>query len=118
MTFMCHSRVLPPALWRPAIFFFAVGQLLLAFAPLMEGRFGEDTRSHVEAAGTNSHHAHDAADCTACTARGLLGAPIHTAQSAIESHQSVLLALSARDEDLGSLRESNSRPRAPPFRQA
>lgn len=118
MTFVRHSRVLPPALWRPAIFFFAVAQLFLAFGPLMEGRFGADARSHVEAADTNSHHAHNAADCTACTARDLLAAANHAAQSGADPYQTVLLARSNRDERLDSLRESSSRPRAPPFRQA
>jgi hypothetical protein len=72
MTFVPQSRVLPRALWRPAIFFFAVAQFLLAFAPLLEGRQGPDARAHVEEAGTTLHHAHNDADCAACIARGLL----------------------------------------------
>lgn len=73
MTFVPHSRVLPRALWRPAIFFFAVAQLLLAFAPLLEGRQGSDARAHVEEAGTTLHHAHSETRCAACTARVLMG---------------------------------------------
>ena len=66
--------MLPRALWRPAIVFFAIAQVVLAFAPLMEGRFGPDARAHVEQAGTNVHHAHNDADCAACTARDLMAA--------------------------------------------
>jgi len=72
MTFVPQSKILPRALWRPALFFFAVAQFLLAFAPLLEGRQGPDARAHVEEAGTTLHHAHNEADCAACTARGLL----------------------------------------------
>src|SRR5690349_9761115 len=72
MTFVPHSRVLPRALWRPALFFFAVAQIFLSFAPLFEGRDGQDSRAHVEEAGTKLHHAHDESDCAACVARGLL----------------------------------------------
>ena len=69
MTFVRTSKILPRALWRPAIFFFAVAQFVLAFAPLIEGRFGPDARAHVEQDGTNVHHAHNDADCAACTGR-------------------------------------------------
>ena len=72
MTFVPHSRLLPRALWRPAIFFFAVAQIFLSFAPLLEGRMGPDARAHVEGGGTTLHHAHNDADCAACIARGLL----------------------------------------------
>ena len=72
MMFVAQSRILPRALWRPALFFFAVSQFLLAFAPLLEGRQGPDARAHVEEAGTTLHHAHNDADCAACIARGLL----------------------------------------------
>ena len=118
MNFMRSFRVIPPALRRPAMLFFVIAQVLLALAPLIEGRFGADSRSHVESAGTRSHHAHDGADCTACAARGLLATPGHAAQSAIGSSLSSLLPLAARTENLDSQRESGSRPRAPPFRQA
>ena len=72
MTFVPHSRFLPRALWRPAIFFFAVAQVFLSFAPLIEARQGPDARAHVEELGTTLHHAHNDADCAACIARGLL----------------------------------------------
>ena len=72
MTFVPQSRILPRALWRPAMFFFAVAQILLSFAPLLEAGKGPDARAHVEDIGTTLHHAHNEADCAACIARGLL----------------------------------------------
>lgn len=84
MTFVPHSRVLPRALWRPAIFFFAVAQIFLSFAPLIEGRQGPDARAHVEESGTTIHHAHNEAACAACAARGLLGSAELASQPAVE----------------------------------
>ena len=72
MIFVPQSRLLPRALWRPAIFFFAIAQVFLSFAPLIEARQGPDARAHVEDLGTTLHHAHNDADCAACVARGLL----------------------------------------------
>jgi len=72
MTFVPHSRFLPRALWRPAIFLFAVAQIFLSFAPVLDGGQGPDARAHVEELGTTLHHAHNEADCAACIARGLL----------------------------------------------
>jgi hypothetical protein len=54
------------------MFFFAVAQIFLSFAPLLEARNGPDARAHVENAGTRLHHAHDESECAACIARGLL----------------------------------------------
>jgi hypothetical protein len=71
MTFVPNSSILPRSLWRPALFFFAVAQVLLAFAPLVEGQ-GRETQAHIEEAGISLHHAHNEAGCAACVARGLL----------------------------------------------
>ena len=118
MIFVPQSRILPRALWRPAIFFFAVAQFFLAFAPLMEGRFGADARAHVELAGTSTHHAHNDADCAACTARGLLASANIATPAAFESPRADVLAPSQQDVHLASRRESSSKARAPPFRTA
>ena len=120
MNFDRRARILPWPLWWPAICFLVVAQLVLTFAPLTEGRFGADARPHVEADGTSTHHAHNAADCVACVARGLQATANPSGQSPIESVQAVLPGPSARNENLAFLREykSKSRPRAPPFRQA
>lgn len=99
MTFVPHSRVLPRALWRPAIFFFAVAQIFLAFAPLIDGGQGPNASSHVEEAGTTLHHAHNDADCAACAARSLMASSepgsegthdlLHLGASSIASTESV-----------------------------
>jgi len=118
MTPACQSRILPSALWRPAICLIVGAQLLLSFAPLMEWQFGADARAHVEATGTSKHHAHNSADCAACVARGLLALASEAAEPTVESLRSATPVLSVRDEHLALLRESESRPRAPPIRQA
>lgn len=51
----------------------AAAQLVLCSASVLEVRFGSDARAHVEANGTRLHHAHNDADCAACTGRHLLG---------------------------------------------
>ena len=111
-------RILPSALWRPLVCLLVAAQVLLAFAPLIEWHSGPDARAHVEAAGTSAHHAHNPADCAACSARGLLGVPNRPAEPAIGSLQAAAPRLAERDEHLALFRESQSRPRAPPFRQA
>ena len=72
MTFVSRSQVLPRSLWRPALFFFAVAQIFLCFAPLLEDTQGPDARAHVEELGTTLHHGHNEANCAACTARHLI----------------------------------------------
>ena len=114
MTFVPQSRVLPRALWRPAIFFFAVAQFFLAFAPLFEAGQGPDARAHVEEAGTTLHHAHNDADCAACTARGLMASAVPAEHPAIESslaHSSIISTSSPKVEPVWT---ALSRSRAPP----
>src|ERR1700682_4824751 len=115
MTVDWRSRVVPTPLWRPAIYLLAASLLLLAFAPLTEWRFGADARPHVEAAGTSAHHAHNPADCAACSARGLLVAANQPAQAPIESSRSALPGLWPRDGRIDFLGESSSRSRTPPL---
>ena len=111
-------RILPSAVWRPLVALLVAAQVLLAFAPLAEWQFGADARSHVEAAGTSVHHAHNSSECAACSARALLAIPDQPGQPAIETLQSVAPGLGIRDAQLALLSQSQSRPRAPPFRQA
>jgi hypothetical protein len=118
MTFDRRSGVLPSGFWRAAIFLAVAAQLLLAFAPLMEGHFGPDARSHVEAAGTKVHHVHNPADCAACAARALQATATHAAAPVLEVRHHTTPRLSERDQHLIRSRESKSRPRAPPLRQA
>jgi hypothetical protein len=114
MTFVPQSRLLPRALWRPAMFFFAVAQIFLSFAPLLEGAKGPDARAHVEDTGTTLHHAHNDADCAACIARGLLSS------SELESGRddAVVASAAAKPEEaffsLTSAWTTLARTRAPP----
>jgi hypothetical protein len=114
MTFVPQSRLLPSTLWRPAIFFFAVAQIFLSFAPLIEGRQGPDAGAHVEAAGVTLHHAHNDADCAACTARHLLaGSEIANASAILVNGQlAQTFASSSRTVLLSDSHHHHSR--APP----
>src|SRR5688572_7724771 len=81
MTFVADSRLFPRTLWRPALFIFAIAQVLLTFAPVFEGRRGPGASAHVEEAGTSLHHGHDESGCVACIARGMLSEPNATGPS-------------------------------------
>lgn len=118
MTFVPHSRILPRALWRPAIFFFAVAQFLLAFAPLLEGRQGPDARAHIEEAGTTLHHAHNDADCAACAARGLLASAEPESQGNLAFSAAASVVPSTVSHSVESAWTLHSRSRAPPVQSA
>ncbi|MBA2708091.1 MAG: hypothetical protein H0U59_09835 [Gemmatimonadaceae bacterium] len=111
---MPHSRMFSRALCRPVMFVFALAQLLLAFAPLVEARAGKNAQPHVELAGTGVHHAHDDASCFACVARHLLSAsrlaepPRYALNAAVE-----LFARTAVRIDWSSASRTLL-PRAPP----
>jgi len=113
-----QSTVLPRVLWRPAMLFFAVAQLFLAFAPLLEGRQGPDAGAHVEEAGTTLHHAHNDADCNACTARGLMASAEPSAHPAIETTLAHSGIFSTVSPSLESVWTALSRSRAPPVLSA
>jgi hypothetical protein len=120
-TLMTRNRapgIFSSAIWRPLVYLLVAAQVLLAFAPLIEWQFGPDARAHVEAAGTRAHHAHNPADCATCAARGLLGVPNRPAEPSIACLQAASRRLAERDKHLALFRDSQSRPRAPPFRQA
>ncbi len=118
MTRNSTSGILSSVTSRLLVCLLVASQLLLAFAPLMEWKSGPDARAHVEAAGTSAHHAHNPADCAACAARGLLAVANRSAVPAMGLFQVINPRLSERDEHLALLSESQSRPRAPPFRRA
>ncbi len=113
MTFVPHSRVLPRSLWRPALFLFAVAQMLLAFAPLLEGRTPL-AQAHAEEAGTTLHHAHNEADCTACFARSLLASAVPGSQARPSFSRLALQHVPATAPWLESAWSLHSRSRAPP----
>ena len=99
------------------MFFFAVAQIVLAFAPIVEAKQGA-AQAHVEEAGTALHHAHNEADCVACVARVLLSssdlserAPIIFVESSIDAPASLSVVLK-------SAGLAYSRSRAPPVIRA
>ena len=119
MTFARRSCAPLSALWQTTIGLLVAVQVLLALTPMLEGRYGRDARTHVEASGTSVHHAHNPADCAACAARGLMAAANRSNNTVIElTHGVALVAPERRDHLAEFLKGSISRPRAPPFRQA
>ena len=118
MTLERRSYSLPSVLRLPLIGLLVLAQLVLALAPVTETRFGPDARPHVEAGGTATHHAHDSSHCVACTARGLLSTSEVSTRVAIGMEPSAVFARALRETTFGSLRESTSKPRAPPVRLA
>ncbi|MDP9176382.1 MAG: hypothetical protein M3O61_01755 [Gemmatimonadota bacterium] len=82
------SRMLPPALWRPAVFLAAFAQILLGVAPITEIRLGDDAGAHIEAAGTQLHHSHTDANCPACVGQHLLT----TAEPRAATHYAIVRA--------------------------
>ena len=118
MTFVPRSSILPRVLWRPAMVFFALAQIVLAFAPLMELERSGDSRPHVEEAGTSLHHAHNEADCTACVARVLLATSEPARQGIADVSRGSVAAPRALSETIASTGATSSRSRAPPVSRA
>jgi len=119
MTFEWRARAPLTAIWQTAIGLLVAVQVVLAFTPVLEGRYGADARTHVEATGTSVHHAHNPTDCAACAARGLLAAANRSDNAVIESKRLVGLVTPKFNDHLAEfLKGSASRPRAPPFRHA
>src|SRR5215212_5569176 len=114
MTFVPHSRILPRALWRPAMFFFVVAQIFLSFAPVLEGRQGPNARAHVEEAGTTLHHAHNDADCAACVARGLLSSADPQSSDSPLCTARLRADVDAVSPTIQSAWSTHTRSRAPP----
>lgn len=78
----------------------ALAQMVIGFAPIIDGRSGPDAQTHVEASGVRLHHAHDESDCAACLARHLLAAsdlerpqPIMVTRTASTTFDDVALTL-------------------------
>jgi hypothetical protein len=101
--------------WLFAVFAFLAitAQLVVAIAPLTEGR---DARmaSHVESSGSRTHFLHDDATCAACQARSIQGT---TSRPVVPI---VIVALSpndivrAADHDGSPGLHLQQNPRAPP----
>ena len=94
--------------------FFAVAQVLLAFAPLAEGRTA-NLRAHVEEAGATGHHAHDEASCVACVARAMLSASELPDARVTESFATDVSRFQSGFSGPASLPAGHSQSRAPPL---
>lgn len=103
---------------RAALLLYVAAQLCIGLVAATEGRFGADARSHVEAAGTSVHHAHDEAGCAACSARALLAIGGDASRPGLGSASSQSIASFQIDTRHDISTRSNARPRAPPLRQA
>ena len=101
-------------MWKPALWLVFVAQLVLVLTPLIEGREGPDARAHVEEAGTRTHHAHDEADCSACTVRHLLAASEVVPPGAAPSRIVGALTLVTEGHSYSSGLRARTRSRAPP----
>ena len=112
------TKALPSILGRTAIFLYAAAQLCLALAAFSEGRFGADARSHVEAAGTSVHHAHDEADCAACAARAMVSVSVPSDRPSFATSESDRIVASQLNVLADVAESPHARPRAPPVRQA
>ena len=92
----------------------AVAQVALCSASLAEVRFGADARAHVEAGGTRLHHAHNDADCAACTGRHLLA----SSQLEAPARPAIIQSAPVHRIDYQTLvrteQQRDSRSRAPP----
>jgi hypothetical protein len=115
MRFVPHfSRLLPPFLWRPAVFLAALAQLAVGLAPLAELRDTSNASAHVEAQGIALHHAHNEATCIACAAQHLMaGAIPGTRSEPAVIHTATGILTMSREIPASSLRLTR-RSRAPP----
>jgi len=97
------------------MFFFALAQIVLAFAPLIEGRRGGDARAHVESAGTGIHYAHNEANCSACVARQLLSSSEPAPDISALFDRVIATRARTRSAFVPLASQPNTRPRAPPL---
>lgn len=111
---MHASRMLPRSIWRLAISLVAVAQLSLGFAPIVDGQQGPDARAHIDQAGTTLHHAHNPANCAACTARGLIASAIPREPDSVFFALSTQFFVTADSQSARSAWVLAARPRAPP----
>ena len=73
-----------------------------------------DARAHVEEAGTQIHHAHDEALCSACTVRHLLASSSVLPPDEIQIVHRAQAGAVDRTEALRAVASSTTRSRAPP----
>lgn len=93
----------------------AAAQVVLCSASLVETRFGPDARAHVESTGTHLHHAHNDADCAACTGRHLLASSQLETPGPLSFPRSAPTPLIDSEMLTWATPRSDSRSRAPPI---
>lgn len=94
-------------------FLAGLGQLVMVLSGTIESWRGPDTSAHVEAHGTQLHHAHDEATCPACIVQALHAKPERAASPIPRRALSVAPRTAFVWSILTSTATTNS-PRAPP----
>jgi hypothetical protein len=90
-----------------------LGQLVMVFAATIESWRGPDASAHVEARGTQLHHAHNEATCPACIVQALHAKPERRqAPPPVRRWSAIPVATVAWSHPTGAT-VTNS-PRAPP----
>ena len=88
-------------------------QLVVAIAPLTEGRDGR-MASHVESQGARTHFLHDDATCAACQARSIHGTTAHTTVAVLTVGHAPSAIVRAADRAESPDGHTQQNPRAPP----
>ncbi len=88
-------------------------QVVVAIAPLTEGRDGRYA-SHIETDGTHLHFAHNDATCAACQARSIHGTAAREPARLVASGGHAFITLWIANSAEPAIRFSQDNPRAPP----
>lgn len=91
-----------------------MAQLVVALAPLGEGRIARAPHAHVEAGGTTGHAAHNEATCPSCQARSIQGTTARPTFVLPHPARAMTLAVSDPVAPPFSAFHRQSNPRAPP----
>jgi hypothetical protein len=109
-------RPLTSPLFRLAACLALLAQVVSAcLAPTADARAERSAPAHVESGGTQLHHSHNPADCAACTALRLLGAPARPSAPRADIgavHQALAAPSESRPRPLRA--GGTNTPRAPP----
>ena len=90
-------------------------QLVVALAPLAEGREGRSMSAHVESSGTRGHYTHDDATCASCQARSIHGTTPRAADPLPVVRREFALIADRAEIDAAASLYTPANPRAPPF---
>jgi hypothetical protein len=89
-------------------------QLVVALAPLGEGRVARALSAHVESGGATGHVAHNEATCASCQARSIHGTTPRHAFTLPESSRTASVAVAGVVRAASTELHLQSNPRAPP----